>query len=154
MLPWEKRQTYPPLYGPGFVEITIGQIEETFLAKVDTPARKRMASNLRNFLMYLTRLGVHGQAWIDGSFSTMNPAPHDFDMLLVIPRVTLAGMSQENLEELWSLTTIENREYVRKKWSCDLYVCEKSNIGMQREFESKFSNNPDKNSKGIPVISL
>lgn len=113
-----------------------------------------MASNLRNFLMYLKKLGVHGEAWIDGSFSTMNPSPHDFDMLLVIPRVILAGLTHENLAELHQLTDLKNREYVRKKWSCDLYVCDKSNITMQRQFESKFSKNPDEHMKGIPVISL
>lgn len=154
MLPWEKRQTYPPLYGPGFVKITIDEIDSTFITKVDTPARKRMASNLRNFLMYLKKLGVRGEAWIDGSFSTMNPNPQDFDMLLVIPRMTLAGMDPENLEELHTLTAIDNREYVRRKWSCDLYICEKSNITMQRQFETTFSNNPDKRAKGIPVITL
>ena len=154
MLPWEKRQTYPPLYGPGFVEITIEEIDKTFVSKVDTPVRRRIASNLRNFLMHLKKLGVQGEAWIDGSFSTMNPTPQDFDTLLVIPRVTLAGMTSHNLEELNRLTALESREYVRKKWSCDLYICDKSNLTMQRQFEKKFSKNPDDSAKGIPVIKL
>lgn len=134
--------------------MNIEEINDVFLAKVDTPVRRRLASNLRDFLMCLKRLGVKGEAWIDGSFSTMNPTPHDFDVLLVIPRVTLAGMTPENLDELETLTKLESREYVRNKWSCDLYVCDKNNLTMQRKFEQKFSRNPDDDSKGIPVILL
>ena len=154
MIPWEKRQTYPPLYGPGFVHLSIRDIDTTFLSKVDTPVRRRMASNLRNFLMLLQRLDVKGEVWIDGSFSTLNPHPHDFDILLVIPRVTLAALTPENLEELNFLTDLDHKEYVRNKWPCALYVCDKSNISMQRRFEATFSRNPDDNSKGIPVITL
>ncbi len=154
MLSWEKRQTYPALFSPGFVSISIDEIDAQFLSKVDTPVRKRMASNLRTFLMYLKRLGVRGDVWINGSFSTMNPNPHDFDVLLVIPKVILSGLSDKNLIELDELTKIENRGYVKSKWSCDLYVCDKSNLTMQRQFEITFSRNPDDAAKGIPVIKL
>jgi len=75
--------------------------------------------------------------------------------LLVIPRVTLSGMTKEQREELAELTDINNREYVRAKWSCDLYVIESSNIGDRTYYEELFSRNPDSNNrKGIPVISL
>lgn len=154
MLPWEKRQTYPALYGPGFVEISINDIGTAFTSKIDTPARRRITSNLRNFIGVLSNLGVKGEIWINGSFSTMNPHPHDFDVLLVIPKVTLSGMTDENKKKLWDLTDESQKEYVRRRWSCDLYVCDQSNLGVRRIFESKFSKNPEIGGKGIPVIKL
>jgi hypothetical protein len=154
MLPWEKKQTFPALYGPGFVEINVADIDAAFVSKVDTPVRRRVASNLRTFVGYLQKLGVKGELWIDGSFSTMNPNPHDFDVLLVIPRVTLAGMTPENRDELFNLTDQSNKEYVKRRWSCDLYVCEKSNLAVQRQYEISYSKNPEVGDKGIPVIKL
>ncbi len=154
MLPWEKRQTYPALYGPGFIEISIADIDSAFTSKLDTPARRRIMSNLRNFIGVLTSLGVKGEIWINGSFSTMNPNPHDFDVLLIIPKVTLSGMTEENKHRLYELTDESKKDYVRRRWSCDLYVCDQSNLGARRMYELKFSKNPDVGAKGIPVIKL
>lgn len=154
MTPWELRQTFPALYGPGFIEITVDEIDKTFVSKLDTPVRRRIASNLRTFVGYLQKLGVKGELWVDGSFSTMNPNPHDFDVLLVIPRVILKGMTPENRDELFSLTDAANKAYVKRRWSCDLYVCEKSNLTVQRQYEISYSRNPVAGEKGIPVIRL
>lgn len=152
---WKNKQTYPALFKSGFVYITESEIDQLFVDTLSTPRRKLLASLLRLFVHELKSLGVKGELWIDGSFSTKNPEPMDFDVFLVIPRVTLAGMTKENRDGLYKLTDIKNRPYVRAKWSCDLYVAESSDIASRKNFEELFSNNPDSlNKKGIPVIKL
>lgn len=153
-VPWEKRQTYPALCSPGFTSVSITELEAFFLDKVDTPPRRRLISELRNFIMKLKSLGVMGDLWVNGSFSTMNPNPHDYDVLLVIPQATLLGLGETELIELEQLTDPTNRAYVKRKWSCDLYTCNSSHIGMQSHYKRLFSKNPDENTKGIPVISI
>lgn len=149
------KQTYPPLYQSGFARIKETDIEQVFLGLVSTPRRKMLASQLKLFIHKLQSIGTKGELWIDGSFSTKNPEPMDIDLLLVIPRITLSGMSEAGREELANLTDKANRAYVRAKWSCDLYVIESSDIGWRRYYEDLFSKNPDGlNKKGIPVISL
>jgi len=149
------KQTYPALCQSGFKRIEETEIEHIFLDGFNSPRRKMLASQLKLFVNKLRSLGVKGELWIDGSFSTKNPEPMDIDILLVIPRITLSGMTEEARLELSELTDITKREYVRAKWSCDLYVIEASNIGDRKYYEDWFSRNPDSlNKKGIPVITL
>lgn len=145
--------TYPALFNAGFTYIADDDIERVFIGILQSPRRKMLVSMLRLFIHRLRALGVKGELWIDGSFSTQNPDPMDIDLLLVIPRVTISAMSDENKKELDEITG--NRTYTRKRWSCDLYAIESSNIARRKYFEDLFSKNPDKeNRKGIPVIRL
>lgn len=150
------KQTYPALYDPGFMPVDISNIESAFLpAGVSSPRRKLLANQLRLFIATLQSTGVRGELWIDGSFSTKNPEPMDIDVLLVIPRVVLLGMTEEGRNELAELTDPDNKQYVRAKWSCDLHVREASDLAGRRYYERLFSRNPDnENKKGIPVIQI
>lgn len=149
----KNKHTYPPLYQSGFTPIEISAIEQVFLGVDSNPRRKMLASQLRLFTHKLQLLNAKGDLWVNGSFSTKNPEPMDIDLLLVIPRITLSGMTTEQTEELAEL--IDNREYVRAKWSCDFYVIDSSDVGRRKYYEDLFSRNPDSNNrKGIPVISL
>ncbi|QEI13842.1 DUF6932 family protein [Cellvibrio japonicus] len=145
--------TYPPLFEAGFTHVSEADIERVFVGVAESSRRKMLASQLRLFIQKLRSLGVKGELWIDGSFSTKNLEPMDIDLLLVIPRIVLSAMTEENLKELDELTG--NRELTRARWSCDLYVIESSNIARRKYYEDFFSQNPDKdNRKGIPVIKL
>lgn len=149
------RQIYPALYQAGFEKIKEAEIEQTFVVSSDSPKRRLLASHLRLFIGKLHSLGVKGELWINGSFSTKNPNPMDIDLLLVISRSALADMTVENQRGLDELTNNSGREYVRMRWNCDLYVIESSDIGQRRYYEELFSRNPDSLSKkGIPVIIL
>jgi hypothetical protein len=152
----KNKQTFPALYKEGFIHITEGDIDRVFLPLGATsPKRQRLATLLRFFIKKLQSTGVKGELWINGSFSTKNLEPMDYDVLLVIPRVTLAGMSKEGKIELEQLTNEKNKEYVRAKWNCDLYVIEASDAANRTFYEKYFSRNPDElNRKGIPVISI
>ena len=147
------KQTHPALFESGFLEINIADLEKVFLGINETPRRKMLTSQLRIFIHKLLALGVKGEIWIDGSFSTRNPEPMDYDVLLVIPRVVFSGMMEKDKQELNDLS--DNRELTLRKWSCDLYVIDSNNLGDRRYYEDLFSRNPDgANRKGIPVIKL
>lgn len=149
------KQIFPAIYQSGFERITIGEIEQVFVNGLNSPRRTLLASHLRLFIGKLRSLGVKGELWIDGSFSTKNPNPMDIDLVLVISRSTLANMTEKTHEELDYLTSNHGREYVRTKWFCDFYVIDSSNIGDRKYYENLYSKNPDDlNKKGIPVIIL
>ncbi len=149
----QNKPSYPALFEAGFKEIQLIEIESIFLGINVTPRRKMLASQLRLFIHKLQELGVKGEIWINGSFSTRNPTPMDYDVLLVMPKIILSAMSEDNLGELDALSS--ERELTRAKWSCDFYVIESSNIGDRKYYEELFSKNPDlQNRKGIPVIKL
>lgn len=149
------KQTHPAIYKDGgFKKLSIEQIDDVFIDhQSDSPRRKLLAAHLRLFIQKLQSLGVTGELWIDGSFSTKNPNPSDIDVLLVISESTLEKMSDANYEELDTLA--DDRQYVRTRWNCDFYVVESSDIGSRKYYEDWFSRNPDEfNRKGIPVINL
>ncbi|PCH51967.1 MAG: hypothetical protein COC20_04765 [Cellvibrionales bacterium] len=146
---------HPPLFDAGFIPIKFDELDQVFLGSNSSPRRKMLTSALRLFIKKLESLEVKGELWINGSLSTKNPEPMDFDVVLVISRVTLSAIPIDKQTELYELTDLSNREYVRTKWSCDLFVIESSNIGDRRYYEEWFSRNPDElNKKGIPVITL
>ena len=80
--------TYPPIFPPGFVEVTVEALEERFVAPgFDTPLRRRLTTQVRLFVTELARLGVHGDVWIDGSYATKKPDPRDVDVVLSVSMV-------------------------------------------------------------------
>ena len=68
-----EKPTFPALFQSGFCEVKEKDIESTFVGDINTPRRRMLASQLRLFISELKRLGVQGDLWIDGSFSTKNP---------------------------------------------------------------------------------
>lgn len=149
----EHKQTFPALLDPGFTRISVDDIDQIFLSNIDTPRRKNLCSMLRLFIHEIKSLGVEGELWVNGSFTTRNPDPKDLDVLLVINRGVISHLPDEDLEKLKWLTN--NREYVRRRWFCDLYVCRNDDFRQRRYFERKWSENPDsENKKGIAVIIL
>lgn len=151
-----RKDTFPPLYESGFKQFDADKIEECFLGPTSrSPRRTFLTSQLRLFINKLQSLGVKGELWVNGSFSTRNLNPMDLDLLLVIPRIILSTMEESAKKELRELIDKKNRGYIRSKWSVDFYVAEQSDLSSLRYFEELFSRNPDsENPKGIPVIKI
>ena len=147
--------THPAIIPKGLVEIDLSSLETVFLGKIDTPLRRRLTSQLNLFIGRLTKLGVHGDLWIDGSFTTTAPEPMDVDVVLMTSKEVIRNLTPENYEELNYLSSEDGHDYVRQKWQVDFYVVESSNFVSRREFEQLFSRNPDdSNLKGIPYVKL
>ena len=147
---------YPPLFPPGFSEITVEALESRFVAPgFDTPLRRRLTVQLRAFVMELARLGVHGDIWIDGSYATRKPDPHDVDVVLSITPAALQTLADENRDQLGYYSDKDGRPYVRRKWQVDFYIMDATNHQRHGYYQRLFSNNPDQsNRKGIPFIRL
>lgn len=155
MTPKPDKPTFPPLFSKGFCEVMEADIQDAFVGDINTPKRKMLASQLRLFISELKRLGVKGELWINGSFSTKNPNPTDIDLALCASKIVLGTMSNEHLATLQHYASINGRVYVREKWGCDFYIIDSSNISERTYFQDLFSSNPDlKNTKGIPVVKI
>lgn len=150
-----EKPTFPPLFQSGFCEVKEKDIESIFVGDINTPRRRMLASQLRLFISELKKLGVQGDLWIDGSFSTKNPNPVDVDLALCVSSITLNAMTDENIQTLQYYVSSEGRQYVRSKWGCDFYAMDSSNVGERSYYQELFSNNPDsQNTKGIPVVKI
>ena len=147
---------YPPIFPPGFVEITVDALEKKFVAPgFDTPLRRRLTAQLRLFVGELVKLGVHGDIWIDGSYATRKPNPQDVDVVLVLSPTVLSAIAPKNRATLKRYLTHEGRASIRAKWQVDFYVA-KANSSSERSFwEDWLSRNPDQSSrKGIPFVQI
>lgn len=148
--------TYPPIFPPGFSEITVDALESLFVGPgLDTPLRRRLTDQLRTFVMELARLGVHGDIWIDGSYATRKPDPRDVDVVLSMTPVALQALGDEHREQLGYYGAEDGRPYVRRKWQVDFYIMDATNHQHRSYYQKLFSNNPDQSApKGIPFIQL
>lgn len=147
---------FPPIFPPGFSEITVDALESLFVGPgFDNPLRRRLTDQLRAFVMELARLGVHGDIWIDGSYTTKKPCPRDVDVVLSMTPVALQALANEHRKQLGYYGAEDGRAYVRRKWQVDFYVIDASNRQRRSDWQRFLSNNPDQsNRKGIPVVRL
>ena len=148
--------THPPIFPPGFSEITVDALESSFVAPgFDTPLRRRLTGQLRAFIMELARIRVHGDVWIDGSYTTRKPHPQDVDIALVMSPAALQALAGEERKQLGYYGDQDGRAYVRRRWQVDFYIINAMDRQRVRYWRTLFSNNPDQsNPKGIPFVRL
>lgn len=149
------KMAYRALFPPGFVDVEFSSIAQVFATEVNTPQRRRLASQLRLFIGYLQNLGLTSfEIWIDGSFTTVKPNPTDVDVVCFLPMSQLNQMSDEALEELQYLASEEGRPYVREKWNIDYYHCPFDSIEDRNYWKDQFSTDEYGEPKGIGRIKL
>lgn len=150
------KMAYPALFPAGtFVDIELANIAAVFATKVDTPQRRRLASQLRLFVAYLQKLGLASfEIWVDGSFTTVKPDPTDVDVVCFIHREQLETLSSESLQELAHLASEEGRPYVREKWGVDYYHCPFDSITDRNYWKGQFSKDEYDEPKGIGRIKI
>lgn len=148
--------TYPPIFPPGFHQMTVDQLEATFVAPgFNTPLRRRLTTQLGLFVGTLARLGVHGDIWINGSYATKKPDPRDVDVALSTSPMALNALPDEHQQRLGYYAADEGRHYVRNQWQVDFYIVDSTNRRNHEYFRELFASNPDRaNQKGIPFIRL
>jgi hypothetical protein len=151
------KMAYRALFPAGsFVDVDLSSIDEVFASEVDTPQRRRIASQLRLFIAYLQqKIGLTSfEMWIDGSFTTVKPNPTDVDVVCFIPREQLKRLTDENLQELEYLASEKGRPYVREKWSVDYYHCPFDSITDRNYWKGRFSRDEYGEPKGIGRIKV
>ena len=110
------------------------------MAEVDTPQKRRLASQLRLFIGHLQKLGLAlFELWIDGSFSTVNPVPMDVDVVCFATRNQLKQMTDENPQQLLSIASKEGRTYAREKWNVDFYLGDFDSLAERNSWKNQFS---------------
>lgn len=148
------KEYFRPLFDADtFFDVDENNIDSVFVDSLNTPHRRRLASNLRLFLAYLSSIGLNSfELWIDGSFTTVNPDPMDIDIVCFISANQLNEMTDENLEQLAYLASEEGRSYTREKWHIDYYHCPFDSIEDRNYWKNKFSSDEHGNRKGIGRI--
>ena len=148
--------TYPPIFPPGFHQMTVDQLEDTFVAPgFDTALRRRLTTQFRLFVGVLTKLGVRGDVWINGSYATKKPDPRDVDVALSMSPLAIGALRNEHRQQLGYYAVEEGRHHVRNQWQVDFYIFDSTNPQRREYFQTLFANNPDRaNQKGIPFIRL
>jgi hypothetical protein len=150
------KMAYRALFPAGsFVDVGLSNIAEVFASEVDTPQRRRLASQLRLFIAHLQNLGLTSfEMWIDGSFTTVKPNPTDIDVVCFMPREQLEQLSDESLQKLAHLASEDGRPYVREKWNIDYYHCPFDSMTDRNYWKTKFSKDEYGEPKGIGRIKL
>ena len=142
-----------PLLAPGFHEITPAQIAKFFLDPLPLSHRRPiLVAGLLRYLNDLAATKVKCEVWIDGSFTTDKVEPNDVDLVVVWDR---SWQTKLNVEDLARFDHLLDRPRAIRRYQCDVYSAESTDIGMMAYLRGLFGFMRDgRTPKGIGVISL
>lgn len=154
-----KKQDYPPLLADGFHE---GALEELQALCVDkfpfSASRGRLMTGLQTMFELLTRDGIRGNLWVDGSFLTEKLEPNDIDVVLEVTEAMLAGATQAQKNRLRWFGSQEDADAIqeRRAYGCDCYVFSEAPGGSRwRDYWMRqFGRDRSKHPKGIFVLKV
>jgi hypothetical protein len=113
-----QKPDFPALLSPGIHKLSLHQLYE--LTVMAYPPDSRRADLFGRFALFcneLTRLGVGGYTWVDGSFMTNKPEPDDIDCVLW-PR----AIRQLSPADVQGFKDLVSRPIARARFGIDLYV--------------------------------
>ena len=139
-----KKEEYEPLFGPGFHDVSLENLNETLtqLLVEPFPNSKCRADLLQNLFVLIEKIKsditrVFLEMWIDGSFVTKKEEPKDID--IVIMYAAGAHVSQE----------LQNHDRWKKIYCCDVYYVEFGNRLLKDYYEDWFGSDRNNCPKGI-----
>ena len=154
--PQKHKEFYPPLVSSGVKRISLAELEETFLGVTNSSRRRLVTRTLKMFIEHLQlKLQVRGELWVDGSFTTHNPSPHDVDVALGMTVAQHDDLESSNREKLRHYGSISGREEVRARWNVDFYLLKLESLDERNYWEGRFTKYPDSDhKKGYVVVEL
>ena len=110
---------YPPLWPPGRHRISLKDFRAIAVERFPRDGRRReLYLRLETWITRLQALGVKATLWLDGSFTTEKPCPHDVDCILWNPRVD--GEMTEATKQL--LGPLVDKDHVDNEFGLDFFI--------------------------------
>ena len=114
---------FPPLFAPGFHDIEVGKLEELFVKPFpNSKTRQNIYSAFDSWLNEIKVLGLSGEIWINGSFTTEMPDPSDIDCVLFTNSKEVRDLSITQKSKLRDLMNERLTAQQRKECICDVYI--------------------------------
>jgi uncharacterized protein DUF6932 len=144
---------YPPLLAPGFVDVTLDDLDRLFVERfTDRAVRQDLVEHLRRFLAVLRSLGITGMMWLDGSFVTEKPHPGDIDAVLLVANAVLGALPRTDLDTFRQI--IDNKRDIKLRYKCDLYFCDPDSAEWRAYWRGWFGFNRGEEVKGIARLTI
>lgn len=113
---------------------------------------------LRAMVDLLTKEGVRGNLWVDGSFLTKKLEPKDVDIVLEVREAVTAGATdaQKRLLRWFSSKQRDDRIQKSRDYACDCYLFSDapSPRNMRDYWKGQFGRDRGNNPKGIFVLHI
>lgn len=142
------------MLSPGFSKMSLDQLHEVCVEPFSEERRQLLFENLCLFLNNLSKLGLVGKVWVDGSFLTEKPEPGDVDILIVLDSDACANLGESQVAAI-------NAEFsgAKTRYSCDAYTISDTNsesdIRMRAYWRGLFGYYRDESTpKGIALLEL
>ncbi|MGI5066986.1 DUF6932 family protein [Treponema putidum] len=107
--------------------------------------------NLCKYIGSLSKISVHFEIWIDGSFTTKKPEPNDIDIVIFAEENDISKLSGQKQGLLYDLI---NKPEVRKSYSIDIYFAVKNDLDIRSYWRGWFGFTRDEKPKGIIVLEV
>jgi len=144
---------YAPLFPPGFLEISLDDLDRLFVEPFDIPAgRRKLVTSLREVVALLQEIGLECEVWIDGSFATHKPDPSDMDVVICSDDVSRSRLTVSQGTKFDKL--IKKKDLTRYRYNCDLSYCDRGDSGQKIYWRGCFGFSRTDQPKGIPLLRL
>jgi hypothetical protein len=102
-MPASAKPEFPPLFQAGFHQLSMSALRDLCVAKFPlSTTRTGIMDGLEQLVAELSRVGVVGDLWIDGSFLTEKIDPSDVDLVLSVSHdVVDSGPSPQHDAVAW-----------------------------------------------------
>lgn len=115
----QTKEEFPPLLPVGFHPFDVAGLRRLCLSRFPgSLTRQRIMSGLEEVLSLLQQNQIHGEVWINGSFTTEKLNPDDSDIVLVVDASVARAFSPQQRA---FYTRFANSDF-KPQYCCDNYA--------------------------------
>lgn len=146
-------QSERALLEPGLHVVSRTQLRSRFVDPFpQSTSRVDLTTRLMAFFDLIDSIGVAGEIWLDGSYTTSKLDPNDVDIVVFIVRTDIDKLADDQYNRLMQL---KDRPLMSARYNCDVYVDPLGDIDRTQYWRSKFgTDSRTQVSKGIAVIKF
>jgi hypothetical protein len=146
----ETKQEFPPLFPPGFHNLTIDCLEETFVTPfVNNHRRAYLVERFKSLFKRFAEANIPAEFWLDGSFTTQKEEPDDIDLIIFFSEDDVRSITPEQIS---IITEVLDNQSSKIRYSCDVYMAYKENDERRSYWRGWFCFTRDEQPKGVARI--
>lgn len=147
------KREFPNLLSPGFHHFAIDDLEPMFVTPfIASTRRVLLLRGLLDFIDDVTKLGIVGELWFDGSFVTQKTDPDDVDLVVVFDHAVMNSLDPYQQRKAIHLF---HQPFAKAHYNCDVYCVPGDDMVMVSYWRGWFGFQRDGRSpKGIGWVTL
>lgn len=146
----ENKPEFPPLFPPGFHDVTLDCLEKTFVEPFANNSRRAyLVERLHSLFRRLESVKLPAEIWLDGSFVTHKEEPDDIDLIIYFEDKDLTNLTSE---QVYIINELNDRALSQIRYNCDVFIVRKDDVDNRSYWRGWFCFTRKEEPKGVARI--